>query len=283
VALKERLLLRVARRWIAGDSRTDALKAAAEANRLGLGAIINYLGEGYHDLKDIDDSLNEYMALLEDIERGGLRACISVKPTQLGLALGPQHYMERIERIAELASRKNLFVWIDMEGSNYTQSTLSTYAEIHERFKNTGVAIQANLHRTYQDVLDLLPIRPRFRLTKGAYREPEHIAYRSRKAVTENFKRIMKLLFENNAEFAIATHDEKLIDLALQWHSQYSAKIEFQMLRGIRGELKVKLAAQGYQVWEYIPYGSRWWHYSMRRIREHPSNLLLLLRSLFSE
>jgi len=172
-------------------------------------------------------------------------------------------------------------LWIDMEGSSVTSRTLQIYSKLFEAHKNVGVALQSYLKRSEADLAMLMDIGGKVRLVKGAYKEPSGIVFRTREQVTANFIKLMRTLFERGEEFAIATHDSRPIEEAEKLHeADPGTRFEFEMLRGIRDDLKLRLAKEGHRVVDYMPYGEEWYSYSIRRIREHPSNIWLLLRSL---
>lgn len=276
------LLYRVAKRWIAGSSRVDAIKAAKEANAKGMAALLNYLGEGLREARSIDEALSEYEGLQRAIAELGLRAHISVKPTQLGLLLSEQALLLRLERLAEAARQRGQLLWIDMEQRQYVDGTLRAYSSLLEKgFTNVGLALQANLRRTEKDLGGLLDKRPRIRLVKGAYPTPPPEGFSSRAEVARNYERLMELLFEARTFVAIATHDARLVLRGIELAQRNGAEFELQFLRGIREDLKAWAVRQGYIVAEYIPYGQSWYEYSMRRLRENRKNIWLLIRSLF--
>jgi len=276
------LLYRVAKRWIAGSTREDAIRAAQEANLRGISAILNYLGEGLRDLAAIDAALSEYEALQDEIASRGLRAHISVKPTQLGLLLSQQELEIRLHKLAEGARSRNQLVWIDMEQRQYVDGTLRAYRRLLEQgFSNAGIALQANLRRTEGDLEGLLELRPRVRLVKGAYPVGPPEGFSTRAEVARNYEKLLARLIEGGAYVAIATHDEALVRRGVELAKSNGASFELQFLRGIRDDLKAWALAQGHAVAEYIPYGESWYEYSMRRLRENRRNIWLLLRSLF--
>jgi proline dehydrogenase len=172
-------------------------------------------------------------------------------------------------------------IWIDMEGSAVTSRTLEIHSKLFESHGNVGVALQAYLKRSEADLSTLMDIGGKVRLVKGAYREPAGAVFRSREQVTENFLKLLRVLFARGQGFAVATHDSRPIEEALKLHaSSPNTKFEFEMLRGIRDDLKLRLAKEGHRVVDYMPYGEEWYPYSVRRIKEHPSNVWLLLRSI---
>jgi len=252
------------------------------SNAHNLLAIINLLGEEITAETEVAAASAEYVQLLETLAARRIRGCISVKPTQLGLAISRRLYEENMNTILTVAKKFGTFVWIDMEGSNTTSDTIDSYLEFLQRFENVGVAVQAYLKRSRQDVERILDSKGMIRLVKGAYDESSAIAFKHRSEVSENYEALMELMFERGNRFAIATHDEKLLDKAADFVKTHPVDFEYEMLMGIRDPKKLELAQRGFRVSEYIPYGKGWWAYSVRRIREHKSNILLLARSLVS-
>lgn len=279
--LVESIVYPIAKHWIAGASMVDAIERAKKSNSQGSGAIINLLGEHTEDRIEISHASEEYGRLLRQIKEDKIRGSISVKPSQLGLGVDREFCKQNLNGIIHEAKALGIFVWLDMEGSKYTEQTIDLYLGAHRAYEETGLAVQANLRRTWNDVDRLLSNGGRLRLCKGAYNEPSEIAFKSKKEVDNNFSKLMVRMFEKGRNFAIATHDDKLIDEAVELSQRSHRDFEFQMLIGIREDLKPKLIADGYVLNEYIPYGKSWLPYSIRRIRERKRNILLLLRSLF--
>jgi proline dehydrogenase len=271
-----------AKRWIAGKDMETALAKAKEANTKGLGTILNYLGEDVKDPRVAESQFEEYAKLQRAIGEAGIDGCVSVKLTQFGLGVFEDSaVLEKVGRLAEEAEGMRRMLWIDMEGSAVTTRTLQIYSKLLEAHKNVGVALQAYLRRSEDDLRTLMDIGGKVRLVKGAYREPSDVVFQSREQITENFLKLMRTLFERGDGFAVATHDSRPIEEAEKLHgSNPGTKFEFEMLRGIRDDLKLRLAKAGYRVVDYMPYGEEWYAYSMRRIKEHPSNIWLLLRSI---
>ena len=278
--ITERLLYRIAKRWIAGYSLDDAIKVAHDANNRKLRVILNRLGEHTPDEKLIQDYTEEYLRVLDRIRAEKIDGTISVKPSQLGLAANPSLYKTNLLRIVERAEEYDEFVWIDMENSPYTEETLETYREILPGHRQLGVCLQANMKRTESDLKDLILRGGIIRLVKGAYPERGEVAYKKRSEVNANYVRLMTMLFERGGRFAIGTHDGKLIDNARELAKDRNPNFEFQLLKGIRDDIKPTLIEEGYRVSEYIPYGPEWYNYSKRRMRERKRNILLLLRSI---
>jgi len=278
--LTERLLYRVAKRWIAGYSLEDAIKVAHDANNRKLRAILNRLGEHTPDEKLIQSYTEEYLTLLDRIRAEKIEGTISVKPSQIGLAANPTVYNSNLLRILERAETYDSFVWIDMENSPYTEATVRAYTDIHPMYPRMGICLQANMKRTESDLKDLISRGGRVRLVKGAYPENTEVAYKKRSDVEANYLKLMATLFEDGDHFGIGTHDGKLIDKARNLAKEYKRDFEFQLLKGIRDDIKPTLVQEGYRVSEYIPYGPEWYNYSKRRMRERKRNILLLLRSI---
>lgn len=278
--LTERLLYRVAKRWIAGYTFEDAIKAAHETNTRKLNVLLNRLGEHTPDEKLIQSYTEEYLRLLERIQEDKIGGTISIKPSQLGLTANSSLYERNLKLILDRAAEYHKFVWIDMENSPYTEETLRTYTEILPSFPDLGVCLQANMRRTESDLKDLIPLGGIVRLVKGAYPETAEVVFKKRSEVDANYVRLMNMLFDGGGRFALGTHDGKLIEKARTLAKERKSNFEFQLLKGIRDDIKPSLVQEGYPVSEYIPYGPEWYNYSKRRMRERKRNILLLLRSI---
>lgn len=275
----EALLYRVARRWIAGRDQESLLEEAKRSNARGMGVMANYLGEDIRDTEAAEAAAKEYVSLQNALASNGVSGCASVKLTQLGLG-GDGLASRRLDLLASNAERLNQFLWVDMESSAVTSSTLEVFREALTKHRRVGIAIQAYLRRSESDVRSLLGVGACMRLVKGAYREPREVAYAARSDVSKNYVSLLRLLFDGGGGFAVGTHDSKLIEEAMRLAESKHAEFEFQFLKGIRDDLKGELVKSGYRVSEYLPYGESWLAYSKRRLSEHPSNALLLLRSL---
>ena len=284
--LLERMLFKISKRWIAGYSNTDAIAEARKSNQNGMSAIINYLGEANIERSQIDNSVSEYFTLLDLLKAKNVSGSISVKPTQIGLSVGYDICLENFTKISEKAKQSGHFMWIDIESSKFVEDTLSIYLEILRKNRDTGVAIQSYLRRSHSDLLHLMENSANLRIVKGAYSEEKNEAYQSNNEITQNFSALMKLVLKESSDkgiVAIATHDSKLVDEALSLSTKGSERmknLQFQLLKGIRDELKQQLVKKGYEVLEYMPYGEKWLQYSLRRIRERKRNIFLLARSL---
>ena len=277
--LVERLLFRVARKWVAGYSSTDAIEAALDANRRGMSAILNFLGEDTVNQGQVGATVKEYLSLMDMMHDKNVRGCASVKPTQLGLAIGYEMCLQNFKKLAARARDLDQFLWIDMESAKFTEDTITLYLELLKENPDVGIAVQAYLKRSGADLLHIIEHGGKVRLVKGAYHELEEHAFASRQDVDSNYLRLLEMLADGGNFFAVATHDSKLIDEA----TRLGGKCEFQLLMGIRDELKSQLVANKMTVAEYIPYGGQWLPYSVRRIRERKRNLLLLARSLIQQ
>jgi proline dehydrogenase len=280
LGLKERVVLPLAKRWIAGVAMDSAIEDAKKANSRGIGAVVNFLGEEIKDPAIADAHANEYLRLQQALADGGVNGFVSVKLTQLGLGSDNEGAERRLESIAANSDRLKQLLWIDMEGSKFTDATIKMYLVALANHPDVGVALQAYMRRCESDLKTILDAGGKVRVVKGAYRENQDIVFPTKKEVNDNFARLMGTLFERGEGFAIGTHDSLLIDQARKLAESSHANFRFELLKGIRDELKNELVKSGYKVYEYLPYGDSWFAYSKRRITEHPSNIWLLLRSL---
>lgn len=278
--LMEKVLFKVAKQWIAGNTIDDALTSAKEAYQSQRHTIINKLGEYHTSKRQIGLTIQEYQKIVNSFKRWKIRGAISVKPTQVGLSISQRECYRNFENIIQTARNANVFVWLDMESSEHTDTTLEIYNTLFSKYERIGVALQANLKRAEDDLNDLLEIGAKIRLVKGAYREKASISFKSKQDVDKNYMKLMMILFKKGNEFAIASHDGKIVEEAQKLSKKYPKKFEFQMLKGIRDELKPDLIKKGFVVSDYIPYGVNWLSYSVRRIRERKRNILLLGSSL---
>ncbi len=280
MGLKERVVLPLAKRWIAGVSMDSAVADAKAANARGIGAIVNFLGEEIRDPAEADAHTQEYLRIQQAISDGGIDGFVSVKLTQLGLGADDAGMHSRLEQIATNSEKLRQLLWVDMEGSAFTEATVDAYLESLKLHRGLGVALQSYARRSESDLKRILDAGGTVRLVKGAYRESADFILPSKQEVSANFERLMGALFERGDRFAIATHDSALIDRAKSLAESRHVDFRFELLKGIRDDLKDELVKSGYKVFEYLPYGNKWWAYSKRRITEHPSNVWLLLRSL---
>lgn len=278
---------RVVSRFVAGESIEEALSAVSLLNRQGLLATLDHLGENVTDRPGALQATEAYRRLLAAISRQRISSHVSVKLTQLGLDVGSEFCLQNVRALLEEADRTGNFVRLDMEGSRYTERTMDLFHFLRRTYDNVGVVLQAYLYRTAVDLERLIPLGANVRLCKGAYQESSDIAYPRKADVDRNFLRLMERIMSLEARRAglygaIATHDENLIHRArvLADRFKLGAKdFEFQMLYGIRRDLQAQLAAAGYRVRIYVPYGKEWYPYFLRRLAERPANLHFLLKN----
>jgi proline dehydrogenase len=271
------------KRWIGGSSIIDAINSARYANEKGMGVILNYLGEDIKKIDKVERNLKEYIALLKFIKKYNLDSSISVKLTQLGLYINEKICEDKLSILLKEAKKYNIKVWLDMESSRYTSKTIEIYLKSLDVYKNLGIAIQAYLKRSLSDVNKILKYEGEIRLVKGAYNEPESIAYKKKSEINKNFLKLMEILYKNSNKFTIATHDEKLIYESIKLSKIYAKNPTYAFLRGVRNDIKRYLLNYKLRVEEYIPYGEEWIGYIYRRMREKKSNVLLVLTSLFTK
>ncbi len=280
MGLKETFVLPLAKRWIAGVNMDSAIEDAKKANAKGIGVVVNFLGEEIKDPAEAEAHTAAYLKLQQAISDNGINGFASVKLTQLGLGTDEPGTRARLDRIAANADRLNQLLWVDMENSPVIDATLEIYLDALSRHPRMGVALQSYTRRSESDLKRILDAGGTVRLVKGAYRESTEYVYPTHKEVNENFTKLLGTLFERGHDFAVGTHDSAMIDKAKELAGANHVDFRFELLKGIRDEMKDELVKSGYKVSEYLPYGDRWWAYSKRRITEHPSNIWLLLRSL---
>ena len=278
------LLAFLAKRYIAGEERKDAIRVVRHLNSQGILATIDNLGEHVKEPSHAEDAVREYLSLLDDIRDGGVNSSVSLKLTHFGLDISDEIAEGNLRGIIKKASELNNFVTFDMEGSRYTQRTIDTFLRLHEKYTNIGIAIQSYLYRSPMDVRLLIEKGASVRLVKGAYKEPTQIAFPKKRDVDKNFEELMKSLLLKGNYLAIATHDERLINEAIRFADENGIpkeRFEFQMLLGIKRKLQKRLADSGYKVRVYIPYGADWLPYTLRRLRERKENLFFVIKNLF--
>jgi proline dehydrogenase len=274
---------RVAQRFVAGESLDDAIKAARNVNNAMQLASLDLLGENVSDEAGARRAAENYLSIFKRIEKEKLDANVSLKLTQLGLDLSEQLCQELLEEIVAHATAQGNFVRIDMEGSAYTDRTVEMTKRVRAKFSGVGTVMQAYLHRAEKDVLNLLAAGCRLRLCKGAYQEPPDIAFPDKADVDANYVKLMKLILPSGIYHGIATHDPAMIDATKRFvleKSIHRDQFEFQMLYGIRTDLQQQLVREGFRLRIYIPYGTDWFPYFMRRLAERPANLMFFVRNL---
>jgi proline dehydrogenase len=279
-----------ARRFVAGETLAEALAASRELCQQGRNVSLNHLGENVSTEAAARDVRGGYIQMIEEMHSENLGGNISIKLTQLGLDLSKDLCASLAGSIARRARELGRTIEMDMEGSAYTDVTLDIFERVQREFGNTGLAIQAYLHRTEKDLQRLAPLNPKIRLVKGAYREPKKIAVQGKTPVDANFKRITTLLLEGAAQGtflpAIASHDPFMVAHAQSEIARLKLakdRYEFQMIYGIRRDLQQKVHAAGHTLQVYVPFGTDWCPYFMRRLSERPANCWFVLRSLLAE
>ncbi len=284
-----RFAQRAARRFIAGERLEEAIAVVRELNSKNILATLDHLGENTTNEREAMAAADEYLTILDTIAQTKVQSEVSLKLTQMGLDISFKLCLQNMRRILERARAHNNFVCLDMESSAYTDRTLDIYERLRrDGFDNVGVVIQSYLRRSARDLERVIEWGAKVRLCKGAYQEPASIAFPSKRDVDAHYLKLLEMLFSPRAQEkgvypAIATHDEKIICWAIDYVQQRKIskdRFEFQMLYGIRRDLQLKLAQQGYRMRVYVSYGTHWYPYFMRRLAERPANLLFLVRNL---
>lgn len=272
----------IASNFVAGESVDSALGHVEKLNSRGVGGILNLLGEHYTSYENAEADTAEYIELVEEIAARDLDACISVKPSQLGIDMSDDLFERNFERIVEAA---DCFVWLDMEDHTTTDTTLDVF-ERHTRETDgsVGVCVQANLLRTGEDLQRLASLPGKVRLVKGAYDEPADIAFTDRSKVTQVYLDQLEYMFrEFDGGIAVGSHDPEIIDHANRLHDTYGTPYEIQMLMGVRENAQFDLVENSEaEVYQYIPYGSKWLSYFYRRLRERKENIGFAARAIIS-
>ena len=276
-----------ARRFVAGENRDDAIAVAKALERQGLTSTLDLLGERVTSPAAALDASRAYVELIAAAAEAGVSRSVSVKLSQIGLDIDRATAIDNLRRIVDAAVAPGFFVRVDMEGSAYTEDTLSTVQTLWSiGYQNLGVAIQAALRRSADDVARLNASGISVRLVKGAYREPRSVAFVREEEVSAAFRALADALLTQGQRPAIATHDPELIDYVRQLATDRRIGrdgFEFEFLYGIRRDLQRALARDGYQVRVYVPYGREWFPYFMRRLGERPANVWFVVKNLFSE
>lgn len=274
-----------AKKYIAGEKLEDAVRVVKELNANGILATMDVLGESVQNKKEAEQAKFECLQVLDAIEEYKLNANLSLKPTQLGLAIDTDFCFAQVSEILERAKKYNNFVRIDMEDSPYTDSTFDLYKKIKEKYSNVGIVIQSYLRRTLSDVQTPSMNGTNYRLCKGIYIEPENIAFKNFHEVRNNYLQVLDYLLEKGNYVGIATHDNYLIEKAYQKIKEKNIpndKFEFQMLYGVKERLRDKINKDGYKIRIYVPFGKQWYNYSIRRLQENPNMAWHITKSIFS-
>jgi proline dehydrogenase len=281
------LAKRFASRFVAGETIAEAVAAARELQGRGITATLDLLGESVREPSDADEARDTYIAILRAMEAAGVEVNASLKLTQMGFDLDEAHCEANVRAILEVARELGGFIRLDMESSEYTQRTLDFHQRLAADFApHVGVVIQAALRRSADDIAGLIAAGTRVRLCKGAYLEPADVAYPDKRDVDTQYVRLMEQLLDRGRYPGIATHDETILRHATSTVTEQAIaadRFEFQMLYGVRRDLQEALVAEGWRVRVYIPFGTQWYPYLMRRLAERPANIVFILGNVVRE
>jgi proline dehydrogenase len=276
----------LARRFIAGENKEEAFNAVRKLNTVGMRTTLDILGENVNSGEMARNLADLYIDLVESIHREKVAANVSLKLTQMGLNVSDDFCYKNVSRIIEAAGKNDMFVRIDMEGSDYTERTLRLVHRWSEDYTNVGAVIQASLYRSEADIMELIRRRIKVRLCKGAYKEPASIAFRRKDDVNANYIKLMKLLLDSGIFHSIATHDDAMITATKEYallKGISKGRFEFQMLYGINRAAQLALVREDYGMLIYVPFGTHWFPYYYRRLRERKENILFIAKHLFKD
>jgi proline dehydrogenase len=285
---RNRMVKSFASRFVAGETLETALAAVKQLNSKGITATLDLLGESVGNEAEARESACHYLEMMDEIRKQKLDANASVKLTAMGLDISEALCVSNMQKILDKAHDYQTFVRLDMEGSDYTAKTLDLFYErLYPSYRgNVGIVLQSYLYRTTSDVEQANKAGARVRLCKGAYKEPATVAYPDKKDVDDSYVRCLKLLLTDGHYPGIATHDEALVDQAKRFARDNDIgtdKFEFQMLYGVRRDLQEKLVKEGYRMRVYVPYGTQWYPYLMRRLAERPANVAFIAGNVIKE
>ncbi|HSP88507.1 MAG TPA: proline dehydrogenase family protein [Ignavibacteriaceae bacterium] len=272
------------KRYIAGEKLEDAIVLVKSLNKNGIYATIDVLGEAIKNKDEALEDKKKCLEVLAAIKENNLMANLSIKPTQMGLGLDEDFAFKQVFELVDKAYSMNNFLRIDMEDSSHTDSTFRLFRRLKEKFNNVGVVVQAYLKRSFNDVVELNKINANYRLCKGIYIEPAEIAFKDRQMIRDNYLKVLKEIFIRGNYVGIATHDEYLINESYRLIKELNIpkdKFEFQMLLGVREDLRDKINADGYKIRIYVPFGKQWYKYSIRRLQENPEIAGHIVKNLF--
>jgi proline dehydrogenase len=275
---------RLATRFVAGETLDQAIAVSRRLNQEGITVTLDHLGESVTSLDEAAQARDVYLRTLDAIHDSKIRGNVSLKLTQFGLDFSYEQCLANLEQLTRRADELESFVRVDMESSEYADRTLDLVQDLHARYPRVGVVIQAYLFRSKSDIEKLCEKGIRVRLCKGAYLEPDTVAFPNKEDVDRSFVELMRILLERGDYPAIATHDPAMIEATKAYAAQRKLpkdSYEFQMLYGIRRDLQTRLISEGYRLRLYVPFGKAWYPYYMRRLAERPANLLFMLRNLF--
>ncbi|GJQ32644.1 MAG: proline dehydrogenase [Ignavibacteriaceae bacterium] len=263
-----------AKRYIAGEKLQDAIDLVKTLNKKGILATMDVLGESITTKEEVILAKTECLAVLNAIHENKLGSNLSIKPTSLGLNIDPEFAYQQIKELVQRAKELNNFVRMDMEDSTVTQITIDVFKRLRSEYDNVGIVLQSYLKRTYNDVVDLNKIGTNYRLCKGIYIEPAEIAFREKQAVRDSYVRSLEKMMKDGNYVGIATHDDYLVKEALRLKKELNVpdnRMEFQMLYGVKEDLRDRLVKEGHKVRIYTPFGKDWYKYSIRRLQENPN------------
>jgi len=276
-----------ARRFIAGETISEAIEAARRVEARGLTHTLDLLGESVTTLEKADAAARAYLKVVDAIVQSGIGRNLSLKLTQLGLDVDKASAIDNLRKILERAEPAAFFVRVDMESSHYTDVTLEVFETLWQQgHRQIGIVLQSALHRSDQDLRRINALGARVRLVKGAYNEPKSVAYQKKADVDAAYARMVRTLLTEGVYPAIATHDPKMIELTRTYANEHGVapdRFEFQMLYGVRRDLQARLVRDGYRLRVYIPFGREWFPYFMRRLGERPANVGFVLRGILGE
>jgi proline dehydrogenase len=281
-----RALTYLARRFVAGERMPEAVESVRRLNGNGILATLDVLGEAVTDRAEAESASRDYLSLMDEISRQGIRSNVSLKLSQMGLEIDTEFCLSLMRTVLAKAKSCGSFVRIDMESSALTQRTLDVFTRLHREYGNVGIVLQSYLHRSEGDARELAALRAPVRVCKGAYKEPASLAYQSMDDIRRSFRTMVEILLQGGSNVAIATHDEELIRWAADWTTREGIprdRFEFQMLYGLRRKRARQLAEAGYRVRIYVPYGTHWLPYFMRRLRERKENIFFVLKGLVTD
>lgn len=274
-----------AKKYIAGETLEDAVRVVKELNEKGIVATMDVLGESVSTKRESEQVMKECLMVLNAINEHKLDSNLSLKPTQLGLIIDKQFCYEQIAAILDKAKSYNNFVRIDMEDSSTTDATLELHGKLKKKYSNVGIVVQCYLKRTYSDVEEQNKLGTNYRLCKGIYVEPAEIAFKERQQVRDNFLKVLEKMLDDGNYVGIATHDDYLVKCACELLKKKNIpknKYEFQMLYGVKEDLRDKIKADGHKIRIYVPFGEHWYKYSIRRLQENPNMAWYITKSIFS-
>jgi len=283
--MPENIVWLFSKKYIAGKTLQNAIDTVKDLNSKGIVATLDVLGESINTKEEAIESQRKALEVFDAIVENKLNANLSIKPTQMGLAIDKDFAYQQILELVKRAKEINNFVRIDMEDSPYTDLTFELYKRIYEDYSNVGVVLQAYLKRTSNDAIILNKLGTNYRLCKGIYIEPATIAYKDKQAIRDNYMKTLELIFKSGNYVGIATHDKYLIDKSCELIKDLNIpkeKFEFQMLLGVREDLRDKINKDGYKIRVYVPFGEDWYRYSIRRLQENPQLAGHIVKEFFA-